>query len=98
MEAKLALAEFLLSSTDLQASARHATDWLVANVGVRQAAVVVADPAGDSLMLIAEHGIPSSAIADFAVSREDATQPALRPGEQQKFRGLRPRGNFGRSL
>ena len=78
MEAKLALAEFLLSSTDLQASARHATDWLVANVGVRQAAVVVADPAGDSLMLIAEHGIPSSAIADFSVSREDATHPLIR--------------------
>ena len=32
LEAKLALAEFLLTSSDLQASARRAVDWLVGTV------------------------------------------------------------------
>jgi signal transduction histidine kinase len=78
MESKLALAEFLLSSTDLPASARQAADWLVANVGVRQAAVILADPDDRSLMLIAEHGMPASTFADFNVSRHDVTHPLNR--------------------
>ena len=65
MEAKLALAEFLLSSTDLQVSARHAIDWLAVHLGVRQAAVVVAEPGSTNLMLVAEHGVSSGIIADF---------------------------------
>jgi PAS domain S-box-containing protein len=78
MESKLALAEFLLSSTDLPASARQAADWLVANVGVRQAAVILADPDDRSLMLIAEHGMPASTFADFNVGRHDVTHPLNR--------------------
>ena len=78
MEAKLALAEFLLSSTDLQASARHVTDWLAINLGVRQAAVVVAEPRSANLMLIAEHGVSSAIIADFRVARNDTSHPIVR--------------------
>jgi signal transduction histidine kinase len=78
VEAKLAFAEFLLGSTDLQASARHAIDWLAVNVGIRQALVAVAEPAGASLLLVAEHGISSTAIADFTLSRDDARHPLSR--------------------
>jgi PAS domain S-box-containing protein len=78
MEAKLALLEFLLTSNDLQLSARRAVDWLAANAGVEQALVAVADPASASLLLVAEHGISSSAIVDFALSREDEAHPLVR--------------------
>ena len=78
MEAKLALAEFLLSSTDLQVSARHATDWLAVNLGVRQAAVVVAEPGSTNLILIAEHGVSSGIIADFTIPRTDTSHPLVR--------------------
>jgi signal transduction histidine kinase len=78
MEAKLALAEFLLSSTDLQASARHATEWLAINLGIRQAAVIVAEPSTANLMLIAEHGVSSSIIADFTIPRTDTAHPLVR--------------------
>jgi signal transduction histidine kinase len=78
MEAKLALAEFLLSSTDLQASARHATEWLGVNLGIRQAAVIVAEPGSTNLMLIAEHGVSSSIIADFTIPRTDTAHPLVR--------------------
>src|SRR6476469_10065933 len=78
MEAKLALAEFILSSTDLQVSARHATDWLAVHLGVRQAAVVVAEPGSTNLMLIAEHGVSSGIIADFTIPRADTNHPLVR--------------------
>ena len=39
VEARLGLVEFLLTSTDLQASARRAVDWLVAHSDVDQAVV-----------------------------------------------------------
>ena len=78
MEAKLALAECLLSSTDLQASARQVTDWLAVHLGVRQAAVVVAEPRSANLMLIAEHGVSSAIIADFRVARNDTSHPIVR--------------------
>ena len=65
-EAKLALAEFLLASADLQASARRAIDWLVAHTrrpaGRRRASP---SPAANQLLLVAEHGISSGAIVDF---------------------------------
>jgi PAS domain S-box-containing protein len=78
MEAKLALLEFLLTTNDLQVSARRAVDWLAAHAGIGQALVAVADPAGASLLLIAEHGLPSSAIVDFFLSRDDEAHPLVR--------------------
>ena len=56
LEGKLALAEFLLASTDLQASARRAIDWLVLQGNVDQAAVAVADQLSGQVLLVAEHG------------------------------------------
>jgi signal transduction histidine kinase len=78
MEAKLALAEFLISSTDLQSSARRATDWLAVNLGVRQAVVIAAEPGSANLMLIAEHGVSSGIIADFNIPRADSAHPLVR--------------------
>ena len=44
LEAKLALVEFLLTSTDLQASARRAVDWLAAHAGSAGAVVACPNP------------------------------------------------------
>jgi PAS domain S-box-containing protein len=76
-EARLALAEFLLTSTDLQDSARRAVDWLVAHSDVEQAAVAVADALSGQVLLVAEHGVESAVIADFALSRDDGTHPLV---------------------
>jgi PAS domain S-box-containing protein len=78
LEAKLALTEFLLTSSDLQASARRAVDWLVTNTEVQQAIVAVADLMSGQLLLVAEHGVSSAAIADFSVARDDESHPLIR--------------------
>lgn len=75
LEARLALAEFLLTSTDLQASSRRAVDWLAAHSPVEQALVAVVDPLSGQILLIAEHGVSTGAIAEFALRRDDATHP-----------------------
>ena len=78
MEAKLALLEFLLTNSDLQASARRAVDWLAAHAGVQQAVVAVAEPGAGPLLLVAEHGVSSAAIVDFALTRDDEGHPLVR--------------------
>ncbi len=77
LEAKLALAEFLLASTDLQISARRAVDWLVSQTTIRHAAVALAEPSTSQVLLVAEHGISSSAIVDFVLTREDEGHPLI---------------------
>ena len=77
-EAKLALVEFMLTTHDLQLSARRAVDWLVNHTGVKKAAVAVVDSDSSPLLLVAEHGISSTAIADFSVNRDDAVHPLIR--------------------
>ena len=76
-EAKLALVEFMLTTNDLQASARRAVDWLALHTPVTQAVVALAEPDSPSLLLIAEHGVSSSAIAEFSVAREDSAHPLV---------------------
>jgi PAS domain S-box-containing protein len=82
LEARLSLAESLLGSSDLQASARQGVGWLAAHAGVHQAVVAVVDAGSPSLILIAEHGIRSSAVADFAVARHDTSHPLIRAMER----------------
>ena len=82
MEAKLAFAEFLLANTDLQASARHGVDWLAAHAGVRQAIVAVTEHGNPNLLLIAERGVSTAMVADFAISRDDAGHPLIRAMER----------------
>jgi PAS domain S-box-containing protein len=77
LEGRLLLAESLLSSTDLQGSARRAVDWLVAHTDIEQAVVAVADLLSGQVLLVAEHGVTSTAIADFALSREDEGHPLI---------------------
>jgi PAS domain S-box-containing protein len=76
-DAKLALLEFLLSNTDLQISARRAVDWLAAHSPTEQAVVLVTEPGTSALLLIAEHGVSSSAVGDFALTRNDEGHPIV---------------------
>ena len=76
-DAKLSLLEFLLVTTDLQASARRAVDWLAANTHVKQAMVAVVEPGTASMMLVAEHGITTAAIVDFSLARDDDAHPLI---------------------
>ena len=78
LESKLAFTEFLLSSTDLQASARRAMDWLAAHSNVEQAIIAVHDQLTGQVLLVAEYGVPSTTIVDFALSREDTAHPLVR--------------------
>jgi signal transduction histidine kinase len=77
LEAKLALAEFLLTSTDLQESARRSVDWLVAHSDAHQAVVAVVDALSGQVLLVAEHGVTTSAIADFVLSRDEVDHPLV---------------------
>jgi PAS domain S-box-containing protein len=77
-EARLALVEFLLNSVDIQDSARRAVDWLVGHTTATQAAVLVVESLSNEMLLVAEHGILSSAIVDFALSRDDGKHPLIR--------------------
>jgi PAS domain S-box-containing protein len=81
-EAKLALVEFLLTTSDLQASARRAVDWLVNHTSVKTALVAVVEPEASRLVLVAEHGVSSSVIVDFALSKDDVGHPLIRAMER----------------
>src|SRR6476646_4873343 len=72
LEAKLALVEFLLTSVDIQESARRAVDWLVAHAPVSEAAVLIIETPGNEMLLVAEHGMSSGAIMDFSLTRDDS--------------------------
>jgi PAS domain S-box-containing protein len=76
-DAKLAFVEFLLTSIDVQESARRAVDWLVAHAPASEAAVLVAEGMSPDMQLVAEHGVSSGAIIDFALSREDTSHPLI---------------------
>jgi PAS domain S-box-containing protein len=74
---RLGLAEFLLSSVDVQASARRVIDWLAAHTAVRQAVAMLFGPSGAQLQLVAEHNVSTTAIVDFGLTREDDGHPLL---------------------
>ncbi|HWK08730.1 MAG TPA: ATP-binding protein [Vicinamibacterales bacterium] len=76
-DAKLAFIEFLLTSIDVQESARRAVDWLAAHAPVTEAAVLVAEGLSSDMLLVAEHGVSSGAIMDFALNREDTSHPLI---------------------
>ena len=78
LEAKLGLAEFLLASTDLQVSARRAVDWLIAHTPIKRAVVLLADPSTHQLVIVAEHGVSTSAIAEFILIRDDEAHPLIK--------------------
>jgi PAS domain S-box-containing protein len=83
-ETKLGLLEFLLSNIDLQVSARRAVDWLAAHSPSAQAVVVISEPGSNLLHLIAEHGVSSSAVADFALTRDDEGHPLIRAMDRRQ--------------
>jgi PAS domain S-box-containing protein len=76
-EAKLAFVEFLLTSVDVQESARRAVDWLVAHAPVTEAAVLVTEGQSNQMQLVAEHGISTGAIIDFSLGRDESNHPLI---------------------
>jgi PAS domain S-box-containing protein len=76
-DAKLAFVEFLLTSVDVQESARRAIDWLVAHATVTEAAVLVVEAHGNEILLVAEHGMSTGAIMDFSLARDDSRHPLV---------------------
>jgi PAS domain S-box-containing protein len=93
-EAKLAFVEFLLMSIDLQDSAKRSLEWLVAHTPVSQAVVLVVEAVSNEMLLVAEHGVPNTTIAEFSVSRSDRTHPlveALNSSNPVLIEGLSPR-------
>jgi PAS domain S-box-containing protein len=78
VESKLALAEFLLSNKDVQASARRALDWLAAHTDVEQAIVAIQDQLTGQVLLVAEYGVTPANVVDFGLSHEDVDHPLVR--------------------
>jgi signal transduction histidine kinase len=76
-DAKLALLEFLLTSIDLQESARRSIEWLVVHAPVSEAVVLVVEPLSNEMLLVAEHGVSSGVIMEFALSRDDSKHPLI---------------------
>jgi len=76
-EAKLAFVEFLLTSVDVQESARRAVEWLVAHAPVTEAAVLVTEGQSNQMLLVAEHGVATGAIMDFSLSRDETNHPLI---------------------
>ena len=82
-DARLGLVEFLLSSTDLQASARRVVDWLVAQTRIRHAVIALSEPSSSQLLIVAEHGVSSAAIVDFVLTHEDEGHPLIKAMHRQ---------------
>jgi PAS domain S-box-containing protein len=78
MDAKLALVEFLLNSTDITRSVRQAIDWLALHTGAKQAVIFIADPGSPNLIVVAEHGVSSAAVADVVINPADTEHPLAR--------------------
>src|SRR4051812_31070993 len=76
-EAKLAFVEFLLTSIDVQESSRRAVDWFVAHAPVTEAAVLIADGQANEMQLVAEYGVTTGAIMDFALGRDNSSHPLI---------------------
>ncbi len=74
-DAKLAFVEFLLTSIDVQESARRAVDWLAAHATLSEVAVLVEDGVSNEMQLVAEHGVSSGVIMDFSLNRDDPSHP-----------------------
>ena len=84
-ETKLALLEFLLSQ-HRPAGIRSPRGRLAgrAHSASAQAVVVISEPGSDLLHLIAEHGVSSSAVADFALTRDDEGHPLIRAMDRRQ--------------
>jgi len=77
-ESKLALVEYLLSSLDLQASARRGLEWLGRHAAVQQACCAIADDRERRLIVVAEHGIAAARAGEFALDLDDAAHPLVK--------------------
>ncbi|PYQ46628.1 MAG: histidine kinase [Acidobacteria bacterium] len=74
-EARLGLAEFLLTCDDLEECARRSLEWLAEYAGARAGACLAVDVEHTRLSLIASHG--PGMPADFSVDLEDRAHPLV---------------------
>ncbi len=83
-EAKLALVEFLLTSIDVQESARRSVDWLVAHAPVREAAVLVQEGVSNEMLLVAENAGLRAELAASKSSRADLVAAAKKRAPRRR--------------
>src|SRR5260221_2467547 len=74
-EARLGLAEFLLTCDDLEECARRSLEWLAEYAGARAGACLAVDVEHTRLSLIASHG--PGMPPDFSVDLEDRAHPLV---------------------
>src|SRR6266404_668655 len=76
-EAKLAIAEVLLTCEDMAECAEQAMEWLGENVGVRQASCLTVDRSQKCLVGLAGWGVPGNGVRSFSVELEDHEHPFI---------------------
>jgi signal transduction histidine kinase len=74
-EARLGLAEFLLTCDDLEEAAQHALEWLVEYGAARSGACLAVDVEHTRLSVIATHGVGMP--REFSVDLEDRAHPLV---------------------
>jgi PAS domain S-box-containing protein len=74
-EARLGLAEFLLTCDDLEECARRSLEWLSEYARGRAGACLAVDPEHTRLSVIARYGV--GLFADFSVDLEDRSHPLV---------------------
>jgi signal transduction histidine kinase len=74
-EARLGLAEFLLTCDDLEECARRSLEWLAEYAGARSGACLAVDVEHTRLFMIARYGVGMP--ADFSADLEDRAQPLV---------------------
>lgn len=77
-EARVRLLEGFLSRTDVSDCAQHALQWLGEELHVPQALCLVRATAGQGLVTVGWHGMPSATAAGFVVNLDDWGNPLLR--------------------
>src|SRR5258706_11078850 len=76
-QAKLALAETLLTTEDVAELAEHAMAWLANHAGARKANCLVVDPNRRLLIGLAARGVPPAPVEGFSLDLEDRPHPHL---------------------
>src|SRR5687768_14145973 len=74
-EAKLAIAEFLLSCSDPDECAHHAVEWLQKYCRIDRAVCALLDSESKHLVGVAGVGVPVGRVRNFGLDLEDREQP-----------------------
>jgi signal transduction histidine kinase len=96
LDARLALAEFLLGCDVLEECAQWSLDWLGEHVGVRRAFCLLTDEANERLIVVAGYGVAPGRVARLALDLDDDHHPLVaallrNTPSEILFDGYRPR-------